>query len=173
VHPFINSPSASDFAKETPSVVEFLKNFKLPQALKLIAGLSLNPALQSNAYRIEMMVHLALSFSDGQKGCKKNDVSHFFSLFAGSFIGMQEDPVDDLFVTSIATLQGNLLCLQGIWECGGFYIQRVLNVLEQNPHVPGLREVLRAVYALLKVSDLICRKAKLDKYKPQMLLWSI
>jgi|GEM_PF-2654765 len=160
--------SAEDFSQEKPEIIPFLGDLKAEQSLKMVAGLALNPNLQSNAYRIEMMVHLVLSYCHGKKSCKKKDVAHLFSLFEDTYAASQEDPAEDLFVHSICTLEGNFFCLQGIWEGNSFYLSRVLGILEGIEGPGELQDLRSQAYSLLRVSDFMCRKAKLEKYEPNL-----
>ena len=44
-----------------------------------------------------------------------------------------EDPSEDVFVTLVNTPRGNYRIFEGISEGAGFYLQRVLNVIEKMP----------------------------------------
>ena len=57
------------------------------------------------------------------------------------------------------------MVLEGIWESAGFYLQRIVNVVDAMPVGGGYDQLRDSIYALLKLSDLICCRAGLRRYQ--------
>jgi hypothetical protein len=79
--------------------------------------------------------------------------------------GASEDPAEDVFVGLIATPRGNFRVLEGIWEAGTFYLQRIVNVVEDMPAAGPFGKLRESVYALLGLSDTLCGRAALSRYQ--------
>ena len=125
-------------------------------------GLLTVPDLQSNCIRLEILIHCALAFARGQRQPNDKIISRLFARFGRGVAGRYEDPAEDVFVSSIATPRGNFRFLEGVWESAGFHLQRVVNVLESMPSHDRMRE---RVYALLRLSDAVCQRARLTRYQ--------
>ena len=132
-------------------------------AAATFGGLLTVPGLQSNCLRLETLVHLALAFCRGRKKPEPADISRWFTEFGEGTAGRLEDPAEDVFVSNIATPRGNFRVLEGIWETSGFYLQRVVNVVEAMPQGSGYAGIRESIYALLKLSDLVCERAQLTR----------
>jgi hypothetical protein len=128
------------------------------------SGLLTVPDLQSNCIRLEVLVHLSLGLGGGTRKPNANLVAQLFAKLGNGIVGRQEDPAEDVFVSLVRTRRGNFRILEGVWESSGFYLERVINALELIP--PGRRyeHIREAVYALLRLSDTICERAKLVRY---------
>jgi hypothetical protein len=127
------------------------------------SGLLTVPELQSNCVRLEALVHLTLALGRGKRKPNERLISRLFSEVGKGMTGRQEDPAEDVFVSSISTARGNFRILEGVWESAGFYLQRVVNALDSIP-AGGLFDQMReSVSALLKLSDLVCERAGLAR----------
>src|SRR5690348_16448828 len=110
--------------------------FKLMDHVTLSAtfgGLLTKPDLQSNCIRLEALVHLAVAAAEDQRAPSEKLIHKAFEKLEDAAPGRMEDPAEDVFVTSVNTPRGNFLLLDGVWEAGGFYTQRFINILEQMP----------------------------------------
>jgi hypothetical protein len=148
--------------------VEWLAPFRSFDAVEVAStfgGLLTVPELQSNCVRLETLAHLALGVCCGQKRPQPTDISRWFSEFGKGIAGRLEDPAEDVFVSNIATPRGNFRVLEGIWESSGFYLQRIVNVVETMPPGGVYAKLREAVYALLGLSDLVCDRAHLTRYQ--------
>lgn len=125
-------------------------------------GLLLQPALQSNCLRLEALVQLSMAMGDGDQSATSAVLLKGFSSVGFSH-GSAEDPPEDVFVGNIASHRGNFLVLVGTWESGTFYLQRLVNMIDDLQNDPNLRLMADCVYALLTLSDLACRRAGLKR----------
>ncbi|WP_051677570.1 hypothetical protein [Bradyrhizobium sp. URHD0069] len=128
-------------------------------------GLLAVPELQSNCLRLEALVHLTLAIGDGQREPNRKIVGRLFAEAGKGRLGHKEDPAEDVFVALIVTPRGDFRVLEGIWEAAGFYLQRFLNLLELLPAGPLADRLREPVYALLRLSDLVCQRAGLVRYQ--------
>jgi hypothetical protein len=109
---------------------------------------------------------LALARGKGARKPPQKFVSRAFASLGNGPCGWLEDPAEDMFVTSIATPRGNFRILEGVWESAGFFLQRIVNVVEAMPHEGGGDDIRESIYALLRLSDRVCDRAKLVRYQP-------
>ena len=123
------------------------------------------PELQSNCVRLEGLTHIALAYCRGKKKSGSAEVSRWYAEFGAGWLGQMEDPAEDVFVSNIATPRGNFRVLDGIWEAGGFYTQRMVNVAEGMPATGGYETLRDSIYALLALSDMVCERAGLVRYQ--------
>jgi hypothetical protein len=127
-------------------------------------GLLTVPELQSNCLRLEALCHMAVISAHGKRSPNPKLMRDSFAAFRNSSIGRMEDPAEDLFVKCISTPRGNFRVIEGIWESGGFFLQRFVNVVEMMPAAPGYDHIREAVYALLTLSDAVCSRAELPRW---------
>jgi hypothetical protein len=148
--------------KELLRTVEALDPVK---AASTFAGLLTVPELQSNCFRLEALVHLCLAFAQGNQKPTGAFVAQLFAEFGKGQCGRVEDPAEDVFVTLIVTPRGDFRVLEGTWESAGFFLQRIVNVVERMPREGGYEELRESIYALLALSDLVCERAGLTRYQ--------
>ena len=139
-----------------PDLAAEMKGFDPLKIATTFAGLLTEPELQSNCFRLEILVHLALVFGKGQRTPNRKQITRWFSILDDGPCGRLEDPAEDVFVTLISTSRGNFRVLEGIWESAGFNLQRIVNVVDDMPTAGGLDHLRDSIYALLKLSDIIC-----------------
>lgn len=125
-------------------------------------GLLLQTRLQSNCLRLEVLVHLCLSFGKGIRAPIQSLLTLGFTS-VGTLYGYLEDPREDVFVGNIHSKRGNYRVLEGIWEGAAFYLQRIVNMVDSLPEEGHFKDVTDAVHALLKISDIVCERASLTR----------
>ncbi len=147
-----------------PALLKQLQAFDPLKVAATFGGLLTVPDLQSNCIRLEVLVHLALISGKGHKTPDAKFISQAFSSLGKAPCGLYEDPAEDMFVTSIETSRGNFRVLEGVWESAGFFLQRVVNVIEGMPRRGDFDEIRESIYSLLRLSDLVCERARLARY---------
>lgn len=128
------------------------------------AGLTTCRELQSNAYRLEALIHFSLQYAKGNKKPKKQVVEKAFKLLSKSSLSHQEDPAEDVFVSLVNFKGENFLIFEGIWEGNAFHLQRFLDVIEDMPEENWFIELKKCVWALLVFSDVIAKRRGLTRY---------
>jgi hypothetical protein len=149
-------------ASECPDLIRAFRRFDPINLAATFGGLLTQPALQTSCLRLELLVHLSLAFASGPRAATSDLVRKGFAS-VGSVYGQYEDAAEDVFVANISSPHGNYLVLEGIWECGTFYLQRFVNLAATLPDVAPLNSVERSIHALLAVSHLVCLRAGLRR----------
>lgn len=134
------------------------------RAAVTFAGLLTVPRLQANCYRVETLVRLALALGNGRQKPSSQFIARAFRELGEGYCGMMEDPSEDMFVAAVRCRAGNFRVLEGLWEGSGFYLERFLEVLEEIPRALEFNRLRAAVLALLRLSDLTCERAKLERW---------
>lgn len=162
------SPPKSEIeaiVRSNQKLIAELELFDPIRTVSALSGLMLFPELQSTSYRLETLTHIAMAVCSGKKKPKAKDLARWFHEIGEGYCGMQEDPAEDVFVFNILTPRGNFLVLEGLWEGGGFNLQHVVNTVEAMPKGTGYDVIREAVYSLLILSNAVCTRAGLSRYK--------
>lgn len=130
----------------------------------VFGGLLCAPELHGATIGLETLVHLAVLHGRGRVAPGTQLVVSAFEAVAAGPCSMLEDPPENVFVESVATSRGNFRILTGIWETPGFWLQRVIEVVESMPDGPGYDELRESTFALLTLSDRICERAGLARH---------
>ncbi|MFQ3458627.1 hypothetical protein PMN64_35655 [Bradyrhizobium sp. UFLA01-814] len=152
-------------AAELEAYLHDAQSFNPVRLAAAFAGLLAVPQLQSNCLRLEALVHLSLATGNGLLEPDRQIVGHLFREAGNGRLGVREDPAEDVFVGLIVTPRGDFRVLEGIWESASFYLQRFVNLLELFPAGDLVNRLREPVYALLRLSDLVCRRAGLVRYQ--------
>ncbi|HXP73745.1 MAG TPA: hypothetical protein VN823_06330 [Stellaceae bacterium] len=161
----ITSVPLRSIASEHPTLCERLKECDPISLAGAFGGLLVLPELQSNCIRLEVLVHLSLALGAGSGTANELLVTELFAAVGSGPCGRAEDPAEDVFVASIGTPRGNFRVLEGIWESGGFFLQRFLDAVEKMPKGSGYDDLRESIYSLLRLSDAVCARAGLARYQ--------
>ena len=153
----INSPHISRLAK-------LFKKYDLQSSVTQLAGLLTVPSLHANTLRIETAVHLAVANCEGSRNLKLAEIDHWLNRYLGDKIAIYEDPVEDVFITNVETHEGNRRIFQGIWESSDSFVQAAMNTLNSHKAPQKCRNLLRPVFALLKLSDSVAERVGLQRW---------
>ncbi|MFT3688992.1 hypothetical protein [Paenirhodobacter sp.] len=127
------SSTFSEFLKEYPAVRKGMKNFSLEHCLVFLGAMLTLPEFQSNTYRFEVLVHMAFLCAQGKSRPTPANASAWFNQFDDGTCGRQEDPAEDVFVSSVSYKSVNYRIFEGSAEGNSFHTQRFLEVLEIMP----------------------------------------
>lgn len=152
---------AEDFAE----LIQDMRRFEPIASATLLAGLLTEPSYQSSTLRLELLISLALVYARGVESPSELDGTRWYAMAGTSRVALGEDPAEDVFVNLIVTEREDFLLLEGLWEAAGFYTQCMLNVVESMPAVEPFQTIRARVRALLVVSDVLCKKARLERYQ--------
>jgi hypothetical protein len=155
----ITQAASEDIAEEYPDVIAELRQFEPVQTAASFAGLLAMPQLQANCIRLEVLVHLAVAYCKGERAATDESIRRSFDRLNEGYCGRMEDPAEDEFVALVNTPRGNFRILQGVGEGAGFYLQRILNVVEDMPHGRPFKSIRDSVECLLKLSDAVAARA--------------
>jgi len=153
----------SELASQAAPFVLALAPLDPVRAAATYGGLLLERGLQPNCLRLEALVHLCLAHGQG-------NLSLTSKLFAqgyndiGEACRLMEDPPEDVFVGNILSTRGNYRVLEGTWESGTFYLQRIVNMVDEISARGALRSFANSIHALLRLADISCDRARLKRH---------
>lgn len=145
-----------------PHLARTLRLINPVKAAATFGGLLLKKRLQPNCLRLEALVHACIALGNGTRAPVSAVLVQGFSE-VGEAIGYMEDPPEDVFVGNIASKRGNYRVLEGIWESGTFYLQRIVNLADDLAIDQNLAWIANAIHALLCLSEACCEKAGLSR----------
>ena len=149
---------SSSFDKIAASLRRYDPNSAIPQ----IAGLLTVPELQANTDSIEILVHLAVAHCQGSSRLQSTDIEKLINIQT-KFTPLEDSP-DDVFVTNVEAPDGNFLIFQSIWESNDFFVQTVIDLLN-NPRVPPeCKDTLIPACSLLTLSDCVAKRVGLERW---------
>lgn len=157
------TPQIGKIRDEHPELIRLLGRLHPLKAASSFSGLLTQPDLQSNCLRLEVLVHLCVAECHGSKTPPASTVGQVFHAIGSGPCGQAEDPAEDVFVSNVMSKRGNFRVLEGIWESGGFFLQRTVNMMERMPVEPPFQQFSASVYALLRLSDAVCDRAGLRR----------
>lgn len=150
--------------KSHPRTKEILRKSARIETAAIFGAMLLDERLQSNCVRLEALTHLALAIGEGHRLPTQATLAECFNDLGSGICGRMEDPAEDLLVSLVTTAEGNFRVLEGIWESGTFFLQRVLGIVESFPDDGELELLRRQVFALLRISEAVCDRANLPRY---------
>jgi hypothetical protein len=149
-------------AGQLPKLIARLAKYKLTATTAALGGLLTVPDNHASTIRIEVLCHLAAIFCRGAIEPSSKHIREWLDLLVDS-VGHLEDPVEDVFVSNVATGLGNKRIFEGIWEANDFYLQSCLAVLTRLQGA-WISRCLQSVGAILKLSDEIAERAKISRF---------
>ena len=161
------SREISHIIQDRPSIKKKIRPFHPIKAASLISGLLTLPVLQANTLRLEMLIHLIMSYSLGKKEPMAQHIQLWLNKELGAtFFVHLEDPVEDVFISNVITDAGNIRIFEGIWESSDFYLQRMLNIIKTLPDEQSTRQLKREVCGILMLSEEIAARRRLNRFLP-------
>ena len=134
-------------------------------AAATFGGLLTVPALQANGVRVEALVHLSVALGRGRRKPDEKLAADAFRHLGAGVCGRMEDPAEDVLVGAVRSPWGNYRVLEGLWEGGAFYLQRFIDVVAGMPEGRGFDALRASVVALLRLSDAVCGRARLERFE--------
>jgi hypothetical protein len=131
--PFGGHNTIEQVATAHHRVLAELRKMEAIKTTATFAGLLTTPELQANCFRIETLIHLCAAYCDGRGTPMQGFIRRSFKSLGDGYCGIMEDPAEDVFATLVNTPAGNFRIFEGIREGTGFCLQRILNVVEDNP----------------------------------------
>lgn len=133
------------------------------QALGLLAGLQLEPRYHANYVRLTWATRLVLGLASGTQRVGRSDLMRLLNtdLDKADVLRM-EDPIEDFFLSPIATRWGEIPIFMGTWSHPAFYADSLVDAFTR---IAGAEDasVLRSIEALLMLSRVVADRAGLDR----------
>lgn len=156
----------SGYAGSAPMVMQALGRLDPIRTAAAYGALLIEPALQGSCLRLEALVHMALNVGATARKPTGDILAKLFSEIGKGSLGSAESEAESLFVGLITTRRGDFRVLEGSWVGSSFNLQRVVDVVDAMPKGARYAGIVEGLYALLKLSDLACERAKLRRYTP-------
>jgi hypothetical protein len=150
--------------EEYSYIIEGISKYDPIKMASAFAVMLTKKELQSNCLRLEALVHVCLLCCKGYKNPTQKIVMRLYTKFGEGYFGMMEDPAEDVFVSLVTTPVGSFRIFEGLWESAAYYLQRVLNVIENMPDIGPYVQFKRSVVALLRLSDAVACRVNVDRY---------
>ena len=160
-----NGPGQPSRLSMPSNVARLVRRWSRSKAVAALSGLLLDPEFQSSSVRLEALVHASLANSRGRQSPSHSQLSASFNLLRNTQFGLQEDPAEDVMVANVIFQGNNYRVPTGLWESAGFYLQRILDVVDSMPDDRGFDELRTSVVAILALSDQVCERAGLERYQ--------
>lgn len=156
--------TVADIADEQQTIVAELAKMDRVTLVAMVGSMLASPSLQANAYRLEALLHISMARALGRQNPSSALIQNAFTSLGDGICGRLEDPAEDLFSTSVHCRQGNFIVFEGLRESNGFYLQRVLDVIEEMPEKEPFAGFRRSVFALLTLSDAVAQRAGVSPF---------
>lgn len=152
-----------NIAEKNKEFITTLRRFHPVKSAIAFGSLLTQKELQPNCLRLEILVHLCIAYGNGSCTVTTSLLRDGFNVIGNTY-GHLEDPPEDIFVGNIYSRRGNYRVLEGLWESATFYLQRLINMVDDLPEEePFFQHISKSVHALLKLSDIVCERANLKR----------
>jgi hypothetical protein len=148
-----NMWSVRQYATSYPEIATALVSLRAPNTIATIGGLFTVPEVQANCFRLEILAHMAAAFCRGRETAGPAQIKSLFDALGQGMCGSMEDPSEFVFVGLVNSDQGNFRVFEGLREGNSFYLQRILDVLENAPKKDPFDLMKRSVHGLLRLSE--------------------
>ena len=154
-----------DVADAHPDLCRTISTFDLYETASVVGSLMLEPGLQSQAVRIEALLHLVVMVARGRRSPNAREVARWLGELGDGIVGELEDPPEDAFASRVLGKDADYLILNGIYEGSAYQLQRFLNILEMMPTEPQEFSDLRDQCTnLLRLSDHVARDCGIEPH---------
>lgn len=128
----------------------------------VFSGMLLEPKYQACIYRIEYAITICLLTCKGTKRANKKVIRKINEAIKNtSSIILQEDPVEDIYISSLSLGTKRYNVLLGLWEGCILETQIFLNILDNLPTTIESTKLYKSIEELLTISNLIIEKNNL------------
>lgn len=130
-----------------------------------IAGLLTEPAYQTAAIRLELLLHIAGRFCVGTRRVTKRALARWVNEVLGKdYVRRMEDPVEDVFVSNVVGGGGNYRVFEGTWERNDDHLQVLLDLVYFHRLGRERLQLRRSLETLLVVSEALAARAGLPRW---------
>ena len=147
-------------ASRLKGLVRRLEKFNFPLVAQPLAGLLTRPENHTATARFEALIHLAALTCHGTLAPTQRQLREWLNvILLQDSITEIEDPVEDVFVSNVATRFGNARLFQGGWRDNDHYVQTCLAALSRVMDRTWATAAQRHVIAMLHISEAIAERA--------------
>ncbi len=157
-------PMGEKFTHEEGKLQKSLAKYDPYSAASLLAALLTFPQLQENQYRIEYLQLTVLRFCRGKQKLSYKRLGELLNEDCPDYVKHQEDPLEDVYVSTTGDSKGEYLIFEGLFEENAFFLQELLEVLNVRPP-PASETILEKIRALLRVSHRTVKECGLTRWE--------
>lgn len=162
---FIPMVDLAKVASQNIVLTRDLARFDKTSSANLVAGLLTLPDFYANTLRIEVMVHLCVRFCNGSEVAKKGDLRRWFNILGRDcWLADMEDPIEDVYVSVIMSKWGSYRVYSGLLADGDYILNDLIGFLSEKGVPTFMSDGIGAVVSILKISDAIINRTKVDRY---------
>jgi len=153
----------ADVVLRASQLTRRLARWDRAQALGLLAGLQLEPRFHANYVRLTWAMRLVLGLASGSQRVGRSDLMRLLNtdLDKADVLRM-EDPIEDFFLSPIATRWGEIPIFMGTWSHPAFYTDSLMDAFTRIASAEDVN-LLRSIEALLVLSRAVADRARLDR----------
>lgn len=153
----------ADAVQRVSQLARRLARWDRAHALGLLAGLQLEPRFHANYVRLTWAMRLVLGLASGSQRVSRSDLMRLLNVdLDKADVLRMEDPIEDFFLSPIATRRGEIPIFMGTWSHPAFYTDSLMDAFTR---IAGAEDVnvLNSVEALLVLSRAVADRAGLDR----------
>ena len=145
-------------------LVRRLEKFSFPLVAGPLAGLLTREENHTASVRIEALLHLAALACRGDKEPSRHRLCEWLnSVMFKDPITELEVPVEDVFVSNVATWCGNARLFEDRWQNNAEYVRVCVETLLRLAEHPWAAQALGHVMALLRLSEALAERAGVER----------
>lgn len=157
-------PSTPDEALAlAPQMIDLVAALDAPKAMGIIAGLTTDPRFQAHQIRLDYALRIIFSMAQGGRKPRQQEIHSLLNIeLVQVRVSRLEDPIEDFFVESLPTPDGEFLIFSGGWEKASIHTELILEAFRQLPDGEPKTRALRRSNALLRLSTALVQRADVE-----------
>lgn len=141
-----------------------LRKFSFPLVAQVAAALLLRPENHPATGRVEVLIHLAALGCRGTRAPSLVQLREWLNDIIFQDAAELEDPVEDVFLSNVATWFGNARLFDGGWGDNDYYVQSCLAALTKLKDRPWAARAQVHVIALLRLSEAVAARTAIPRF---------
>jgi hypothetical protein len=143
-------------------LADLVSPFSPNRSIEILAGLMTDPKFHAHQVRLDFAVRLVLGIGNGNRRPKRGDVAELLNTqMEIGRVSRLEDPIEDFFVESLPTRQGQFLIFSGGWEKASIHTELLLRAFHNLPEGAPKAQAWSSAFALLRLSTILVERSEL------------
>ena len=154
-----------EIARRLGALISRLAKFSLFDVCQAAAGLLTSPENHPASARLEVLIHLAAIGSRGNRAPTTAQLREWLNdIIFRDHVTSLEDPVEDVFVSNLATWIGNVRLFEGRWLDNDYHTQSCLAAITRLRDRSWTLEAQYSITALLLLSEAVAERAEVSRF---------
>ncbi|MCP3463067.1 hypothetical protein [Bradyrhizobium sp. CCGUVB23] len=146
-----------------PQMMDLVLGLDPLKAVAIIGGLATDPRFQAHQIRLDYTLRIVLAMARGSRKPRQTDLAELLNAkLVQARVARLEDPIEDFFVESLLTREGEFLLFSGGWEKASIHTEMILNAFRRLPNGEPKARAERQAFALLQLSTELVRRAGVE-----------